>query len=316
MLDELIGVIETLKSRMREHRSTLSAYETRTRNSLIDPLLTVLGWDVSDPAVVITEYNVGGGRADYALLSADDKPRVFIEAKRLGEPLTNHRSQLVTYAVELGTPYSVLSNGDLWEIYDTFKQVPMEEKRILDLSIVQDPTPQIALKFLLLWRANVTLDTPEIAPEPIVKVNHPPSEKTGPRTRLMPDMTPGKGWTTLEDFEGVKRTDPPKFIRFGMDEERPLGQWNRILIELAEHLARQGLLTADRCPVKTGANTKRYVVSAFPKHASGAPFHIHREISNGLHMEVSFTADHLVRIGKHLWNHFGQDPSQVWLKTG
>lgn len=39
----------------------------RTRMALIDPLLSALGWTLSDPKEVIPEYKVDGGWADYAL---------------------------------------------------------------------------------------------------------------------------------------------------------------------------------------------------------------------------------------------------------
>ena len=48
LLDDLVGVIETLKSRIRDYGKDLQANEIRTRMSLIDPLLNVLGWDVAD----------------------------------------------------------------------------------------------------------------------------------------------------------------------------------------------------------------------------------------------------------------------------
>ena len=43
MLDELVDVIETLKSRINEHRAVLQGNEAQTRLSLIDPLLR--RWD-------------------------------------------------------------------------------------------------------------------------------------------------------------------------------------------------------------------------------------------------------------------------------
>ena len=45
LLDDLVGVIETLKERIATHGATLREYETRTRMALIDPLLQALGWD-------------------------------------------------------------------------------------------------------------------------------------------------------------------------------------------------------------------------------------------------------------------------------
>ena len=72
LLDDLVIVIETLKERIVSHGSALQENEIRTRVALIDPLLTVLGWDVANPGIVLPEYRVGSGanagRADYALL--------------------------------------------------------------------------------------------------------------------------------------------------------------------------------------------------------------------------------------------------------
>ncbi len=48
MLDDLVQTIETLKQRVKDHRSDIENYESRTRVTLIDPLLCALGWDVSD----------------------------------------------------------------------------------------------------------------------------------------------------------------------------------------------------------------------------------------------------------------------------
>ena len=52
--------------------------------ALIDPLLSALGWDTSDPGLVLPEYSSdsSSGRADYALLRPDGRPAAFIEAKK------------------------------------------------------------------------------------------------------------------------------------------------------------------------------------------------------------------------------------------
>lgn len=62
LLDELLEVIETLKKRINDHGSILRENEIRTRMALIDPLLQVLGWDTSDPSLVMPEYSVSGVR--------------------------------------------------------------------------------------------------------------------------------------------------------------------------------------------------------------------------------------------------------------
>ena len=86
MLDDLVKTIETLRARIREHKSYFSegrSAEWRTRIGLIDPLLQVLGWDVTDPNAVEIEPHIGEGWADYALLDANRNPVMLIEAKKL-----------------------------------------------------------------------------------------------------------------------------------------------------------------------------------------------------------------------------------------
>ena len=86
VLDELVDCVEALKARIASHGYELRENETRTRMALIDPLLHALGWDVSDPGVVMPEHKMSGGWADYALLRPDGKPAATVEAKKLGRP--------------------------------------------------------------------------------------------------------------------------------------------------------------------------------------------------------------------------------------
>ncbi len=91
LLDELVRCIEVLQERIRSYADVLRENETRTRMALIDPLLRVLDWDVSDPGVT-PEYRVQDRRADYALLGHDGSPVAVVEAKKLGEPLKAHQT--------------------------------------------------------------------------------------------------------------------------------------------------------------------------------------------------------------------------------
>ena len=49
LLDDLVTAIQTVQQRIRDHGTSLSQNEYRTRISLIDPVLNALEWDVSDP---------------------------------------------------------------------------------------------------------------------------------------------------------------------------------------------------------------------------------------------------------------------------
>ena len=155
-LDALMRVIETLKQRIEHHGGAIGSNEIRTRTALVDPLLNALGWDTTDPAMVIPEYAAGGGVADYALLKVmpdENAPVIaFIEAKRLHEPLESHRAQMLTYANMSGVKYAGLTNGDRWELYEVFKEAPLHERRIVDVSLLHEPAIDCAVQLLpLKW---------------------------------------------------------------------------------------------------------------------------------------------------------------------
>ena len=61
LLQPLISTLEEIRLRITLHAPLLQENETRTRRSLIDPLLDTLGWDTQDPKAVIHEYKISTG---------------------------------------------------------------------------------------------------------------------------------------------------------------------------------------------------------------------------------------------------------------
>lgn len=171
VLDELVSVIETLKERIATHGATLREYETRTRMALINPMLHALGWDTADPALVIPEYYLSGQKADYALLAADGRPTALLEAKRLGESLTStsHQIQMINYANLSGVSYVGLTNGNAWDMYDVFQRRPLEDKRVFQVHIADDPAYQCAVALRLLRRSNLELGQRVVANDPVLE---------------------------------------------------------------------------------------------------------------------------------------------------
>ncbi len=316
MLDELIAVIETLKSRIEAHRAILSANETRTRGSLIDPLLTALGWDTADPSRVTLEYDIHGKRADYGLLAADGSALVFLEAKRLGESLSNHRSQITAYASEVGIRFPALTNGDQWEVFDNSKLVPIAERRILNISVAQDPTPQVALQFLLLWRSSINSGNPQPPTMPILDFSHDTSPQPQSSLPEPAEVSPGKDkWSKLDEFRtaDLKGKPAPTAIRFPDGTESPISAWATVLVKVAEYLVRTNTLTKDSCPVIAPDTKPGYcIVNTEPVHPNTEDFSGARDLSNGLYL----VGTGRVRQAKRLMDALGQDPAQVWLKTG
>ena len=96
-MEGLLALVERLRERIGAHGAALRQSEWRTRYALIDPLMSKLNWDMSDPDMVIPEYSVGGsGRADYALLS-DGKLIMVVEVKKLDSSLEQGAEQAFRY---------------------------------------------------------------------------------------------------------------------------------------------------------------------------------------------------------------------------
>ena len=82
---KLVSVIESLQEQIKRDHATIGANETRTRNTLIDPLLKALGW--ADSSVITPEYLIRYGPravvADYALHAPGQRaqPIAFIRGE-------------------------------------------------------------------------------------------------------------------------------------------------------------------------------------------------------------------------------------------
>ena len=309
-LDDLVARIELLQARIRSHKIALQGNETRTRMALIDPLMHALGWDVSDPGVVTPEYKVSEGWADYALLRPDGKPAATVEAKKLGETLAAHRMQMLNYANAAGIDYAGLTDGNHWELYDVFKRSQLEGKRMLKVSITNDPAHESALKLLLLWRPNLESGQPVAASASILvkaRQSTPPSgETTGPS----PD------WFALSEYSPPASTQCPVAIRFWDGSERTLSHWNDILALTVEKLYTEGLLTVDDAPITRSRSKKICIVHTEPVHLTGTPFKNYRNINGTpLFVNVNVSAKGARREAKRLLQRYGQNPADVYLQV-
>ena len=327
MLDDLLHVIETLQQRIRDYGSTLRENETRTRMALIDPLLQALGWDVSDPSVVTPEYNVGNGRADYALHGSESIPAAIVEAKRLGHALNDEeRMQMLNYANARGVRYAAVTDGDVWELYEVFKQAPLEDRRLLSLRVANMPAHELALRLLLLWRPNLASGQPVEANKPIlgnVSQTTPtiPVDTHPPTTTGNAQASPGSSesesleWTSLTDFNPPGGTPPPQLIRFPDGRKCEIKRWNDLLVEVATWLSETGRLTVRNVPVQSSA--KIYIVHNEPIHSTGNQFLVYKDILDA-HLVVNThgSAVQMRNNSKKLLEHCGVDPATVHLQVG
>ncbi|MDE0459902.1 MAG: DUF5655 domain-containing protein [Chromatiales bacterium] len=164
MLDELFSVIERLQARIKKHEPYFhegGKPEARARTALIDPVLSVLEWNVTDPALVEIEPNTktksGNYGADYALLDDKGDRVLFLEAKKLADKKPAMEQAIAYTIVEnrhsrINVRYCGWTNGDVWEIYDIDNT---KEPVVLQLALSGDSAAKCALKFLSLWRRSM-----------------------------------------------------------------------------------------------------------------------------------------------------------------
>ncbi len=103
-MTNLRDVLAQVRGRIASYRESKLPVEEATKFTLINPVLHALGWDVAEPNDVQVEFKRKGGTpVDYALLFLRE-PKLFIEAKALGENLDNHKVaiQVLSYAADAG----------------------------------------------------------------------------------------------------------------------------------------------------------------------------------------------------------------------
>ena len=316
MLDDLIGVIETIQGRIQQHGQSLRENETRTRMALIDPLLMALGWDVADPGLVMPEYSVSGNRADYALLKPNGHPAATVEAKKLGEGLESHRMQMLNYSNASGVDYAGITDGNRWELYDVFKRGQLDDRRVLDVTIADTPTHRCALELLLLWRPNLASGEPVAANEPVLSAEQatpdPQPANIQPAATVPPQPPSNEEWTSLAEFSPKSGGKFPSEVRFPGGETRQIRFQNQLLIEVSEFLVRSGKLTAAACPIESGP--RRYLVNIQKIHKDNQRFQNSHQLTNGLFLETSFPAPQTANGARVLLDHFRLNASEVWIK--
>ena len=291
-LEGLLKLVETLSSRIDEHGDTLRQSEALTRYALINPLLRELGWDTADPAHVIPEYRSGGGRADYALLSGG-KPAVMVEAKSLGTSLRDAvLSQGINYCLMEGTKHFAVTDGQCWEIYETHRPVPIDEKRIIAFDLKGQSPAAESLKALALWRAGVESGHVAAAQVPVVETIQDQPTPMEPSASSPQPTTPRPDeheWKPLSELDPQPGFAPPVEVQFPDGSVAPVTAWNSILVEAVRWLINGNYLNAGHLPIQT-PNSVAYRVSASPAHSSGNQFHSHEQIGM-YHVKSMETSD-------------------------
>lgn len=140
-------MIEKMKDLISRIPSYENLDETATKQVIILPLLSYLGWDIFNPHEVKPEYSVSGGKVDYAL-RIHNVSKVFIEVKRVGIELEKHQKQLLDYSFAEGVRLAVLTNGLTFWLYLPLMEGTWDQRRFYTIDILQQDSDDIIEKFI------------------------------------------------------------------------------------------------------------------------------------------------------------------------
>ena len=150
-------VLKIIVLRIRQHRER-GLNEENTKGNLIDPMLAALGWDVQDCNEVHREFRATprDNPVDYALKILC-KPKLFIEAKGLGENLGDQKwiIQGLTYTTAAGVEWCVLSDGDEYRFYKATARGKAEEKEFCRVRLSDANEDDAVNALALLSRSNL-----------------------------------------------------------------------------------------------------------------------------------------------------------------
>ena len=235
-LEALHELVKVLGERIDTHRAELSQSESLTRYALIDPLLRAMGWNTEDPGLVRPEYATNPGSVDYALLK-DNRPIMMVEAKKLGHSLQDQSvlRQVINYCTERGTPYFSVTDGQKWEIYETFiESAAVEERRIAQFDLRDDPV-YACLQALELRRPKVS--------QRLLRAGQTPTPAQ--RQQQMASDREGNGsiqWQPLSRFSREPNTDPPSSIKFPDNSSCAIRYWYELVVHTVRWLWQAGRL--------------------------------------------------------------------------
>ncbi len=265
-LSNLRDVLIQVREAAKTHQKTLQNNEDATRAALIDPVLHALGWRTAEVSMVEVEkttiYAKSNVRADYALLDRNRKVQVVIEAKSPGQPLQSHWTSMVTYAAAFGVTSVFLSDGLVWQHFETQSLNTSQIKpTIYDLT--KDELGQVAaylvhhLDAVNYWPEEqgpdaLLLDVEQLRND-VADLKQQLAALSGNGTP--PPPPPSLNWVPLNSVTTVKNTSPSQ-LRLPNKQNLPVKYWKDVLKECCKYALAMNPALAIPFPDKAGHNVK------------------------------------------------------------
>jgi predicted type IV restriction endonuclease len=152
---ELRDVIEQYVKRVKEMAEIVKGNEQATKQSLIGPFFTMLGYDLTDPRECVPEYKVdfGKGRStkpiDWAFRN-NGAFTFFVEAKEVGGKIAGYDEQLADYfAKDQNVKLGILTNGAHWRFFtDVVNANVMDKEPFAKWDVFKEAPPFDVIKLI------------------------------------------------------------------------------------------------------------------------------------------------------------------------
>ena len=231
---------------------------------------------------------------------------MMVEAKSLGTSLRDQALlQGINYCQAEGTKYFTVTDGQRWEVYETHKPVPIDEKRVVEFDIMSQGTAAICLKALALWSPSVQHGSAAPALDPIVPqpedspVSQTPTEV---ESTIAIDEYDWHPLTQVSTDKGQK----PVEMKLPDGELVPIPYWNSLMTKSTRWLLDNGHLPHSSLPIRSA---KRYLASTTSVHPDGTQMKRGIEVS-GVWVEANYSASNCIRNAIAIIRHANQDPAQ------
>ena len=156
MQGDLRELLAAYVKRVKDLAEHVRGNEQATKQSLIGPLFTILGYDLTDPRECIPEYRVDFGKdrsakpIDWAF-TQDGRAIFFVEAKEVGKKLVSYDEQLADYFAKAPeAKLGILTNGVHWRFFtDAVHLNVMDRQPFAKWDVVVDEEPPYDLLTIL-----------------------------------------------------------------------------------------------------------------------------------------------------------------------
>jgi hypothetical protein len=146
MREALLAYIKLVK----DLADLVKGNEAATKQSLIGPLFTMLGYNLADPRECVPEYKADFGKrrsakpVDWAFLQ-NGLPTFYVEAKDAGKKLVGYNEQLADYFAKppaVKAKLGILTTGVQWWFFtDVVADNVMDKEPFLKWDVVNDEQP-------------------------------------------------------------------------------------------------------------------------------------------------------------------------------